>query len=216
MELKYISPYKILYIYGLFGTILYSIICTITSIFECKDSNEPKNISDYLCSYNDTNKNKTYFASFPLYFKAINEFGYLYVENIVIILGMILFFFYKYYQIMIIKYLSPIHLIFLTPIYYFFAKVLVIVYNLILKIFNKCERFLKDPNIDYIKEKFYLDISGDIFSFFAFLIYLEIIELSFLKLNENLRKNIIARGTKEASIIGEDGIIDEDDDEDDE
>ena len=114
---------------------------------------------------------------------------------------------------MIIKYLSPIHLIFLTPIYYFFAKVLVIVYNLILKIFNKCDRFLEDPNIDYIKEKFYLDISGDIFSFFAFLIYLEIIELSFLKLNENLRKNIIARGTKETSIIVEDGLFDEDDDD---
>ena len=42
--------------------------------------------------------------------------------------------------------------------------------------------------------KFLLDISGDIASIIGFLIYLEIIELNFCKLNYNLKKNIISRG----------------------
>ena len=39
-----------------------------------------------------------------------------------------------------------------------------------------------------------MDISGDIASIIGFLIYLEIIELNFCKLNYNLKKNIISRG----------------------
>ena len=46
-------------------------------------------------------------------------------------------------------------------------------------------------------QKFLLDISGDVFSIFGFLIYLEMIELNFCGLNFNLEQNIINRGKSE-------------------
>ena len=41
---------------------------------------------------------------------------------------------------------------------------------------------------------FLIDFSSDITAIIGFLIYLEIIELNFCKLNKDLRKNIIMRG----------------------
>lgn len=53
-------------------------------------------------------------------------------------------------------------------------------------------------NIDYEGIKFFLDISGDIVSFFAFLIYLEIIELNFCNFDYNIKKNITRRSCLES------------------
>ena len=103
----------------------------------------------------------------------------------------------------IIKSLSPVHLIFLSPIYYFFFKIVLIIYNLFYKIYDKSGRFLEDPEMEYIKLKFFLDSSGDIFSFIGFLIYLEIIELNICNLNHDLRKNIIKRASEESIQIFE-------------
>ena len=46
----------------------------------------------------------------------------------------------------------------------------------------------------YLNASFFIDFSSDITAIIGFLIYLEIIELNFCKLNKDLRKNIIMRG----------------------
>ena len=49
--------------------------------------------------------------------------------------------------------------------------------------------------------KFFLDVSGDIFSLIGFLIYLEIIKLKCGGLHYNLRANIIERGAIELMVV---------------
>ena len=115
---------------------------------------------------------------------------------------------------MIIKYLSPVYITFLTPVYYFLVKVIVIIYNLI---FYEREKFLKDKSIVYIKENFFLDVSGDIFCLIGFLVYLEILELNCLDLSYNSRKKIDERSRTESMALSSeegDGIINNVDDED--
>ena len=48
--------------------------------------------------------------------------------------------------------------------------------------------------------KFYLDVSGDIFSLIGFLIYLEVIRLKCGKMNYNLKTSIIKRGVVESMV----------------
>jgi hypothetical protein len=62
MDTKYISEYELLKLYGVIGAIFYTIICIISTFFQCKEDNENKNIFDYICGiiYND----KKYFENF--------------------------------------------------------------------------------------------------------------------------------------------------------
>ena len=101
---------------------------------------------------------------------------------------MICKFFGSYFDILIIQYLTPVHKIFYSSIYYFIIKIIAIFYNKI-----KTNNFFNGK--DYEK-KFYiflLDILGNIIAIFGFLIYLEIIELKFCKLNYNLKTYISKR-----------------------
>ena len=123
--------------------------------------------------------------------------------NIKTFFGIIFFYFNKYFSILIIKYLTPVHLIFSFPVYYFVQKVVLIINTLIIE-----KTFFSASRINYIQVKFILDILGDILSSFGFLVYLEIIELNFCKLNYNLRRKISDRASIEK--YGYLGIEDED------
>ena len=196
MDSKYISEITLLRLYGLIGVIFYTLICTISTIFKCKEVNENYNFYDYICNI-VYEKNK-YFENFISFFTTTTSIKEIFIEIIVVILGMISFFFYKLFLMKIAKFLTPAHLIFLTPIYYFFFKVILIIYNLFYLIFISDKgKFLNDPETKYIKQKFFLDVSGDIYCFFGFLIYLEIIELNCFDLSYNSRKSIDERGKLE-------------------
>jgi len=185
MDIKYISIYKLLMIYGLIGTIFYSIICIITTFKEC-----PKdNIYDYFCETNETveSKNHKYFASFRIYFKEI-LFEHPLLEIITLIIGIFGFSFYKLYSLMIIKKLTPIHLVFSLPLFYIMRKIILSISFL-----------LSHPEYNTYMKKYILDTIGDFLCIFAYLIYLEIIKLNFCNLNFNLRDNIITRGQTEFS-----------------
>ena len=217
MDSKYFSANNILSVYGLIGTIFFTIICIISTLFECKDNNN-KNFVDDIC--NIEYDGKKYFENFIKYIETSNVVYEIIIEVIAIILGMIFFYFYKFYSMMIIKYLSPVYITLLTPTYYFLLKVIAIIYNLILSIFDK-GKFLEDKGVDYIKENFFLEVSGDIFSLISFLIYLEIIELNCFDLSYNSRKKINERArlesislTREFLDINKNNINDEDEDED--
>ena len=185
MDIKYISIYKLLMIYGLIGTIFYTIICIITTFAEC-----PKdNIYDYFCQTEESSENTKYFASFRIYFKEI-LFEHPLLEIITLIIAIFGFSFYKLYSLMIIKKLTPIHLVFSLPLFYIMRKIILSITFL----FNG----LNDASCIY-KEKYVIDTIGDFLCIFAYLIYLEIIKLNFCNLNFNLRDNIITRGQTELS-----------------
>jgi hypothetical protein len=192
MDLKYMSPNKILMIYGFLGAILCSIACTFTTLVKCEETkSNNKDLFDYICVVNDTIINNTnndtthlkYFDNFYIYFQNIDFFE---------ILNIIFFFLNKYFSILIIKFFTPVHLILSIPAYYIIQKIVLIINTLIRE-----HSFFNKKIFIYKTEKFILDSSGDFVSFVGLFIYLEIIELNFCKLNYNLRTNIITRGSND-------------------
>ena len=202
MDLKYISASKLLKLYGIMGTFVCTIICLVTTFVSCKTIKQDNydDIRDYICKIPYNGKNKTnkidgiYFDSFLYYYKTFSgkvgdlDFSIIeiFYEIIIIVSGIITFFFNKYFSISVIKNLTPVHLIFSTPLYFFIQKSFLIAYDLI----NGKSSLNKK---EYLKYKFILDIAGDCFSILGFLIYLEIIELNCCNLDYNLKKNIYER-----------------------
>ena len=109
---------------------------------------------------------------------------------------------------MIIQHLTPVHIVFLTPFFYFFKKIILTIYNIIYGIKNDFSQSFGDNGFRIAK--YSLDFSGDFFSFCGFLIFLEIIELNFWGLNNNLRYKIINRAEYELYKIDERTTSDED------
>ena len=179
MDLKFISNRTLLMSYGLTGAILCAIVGIITSFVPCTDN---KAIETFVCKvkYND----KSYYDEIHSYIESSKNMS---ARLIIIVLGIISFFCNKFFYTLIIKNYTPIHVIFSFPMQFFIEKTFLLIFT---AIFFRSHLFSEENQL----EKFLLDISGDIVSIFGFLIYLEIIELNFCKLNYNLKKNIISRG----------------------
>jgi hypothetical protein len=181
MDIKYISITKLLMLYGIIGTIFYTIICTITTFAKCSEAK----INDYFCQTKD-DKDHKYFANFSLYFTEI-LFKYPLQEIILLIIGILGFSFYKFFSLMIIKNLTPIHLVFSLPLFYIMRKIILAI-----------SFFFNHPDFeDIYMLKYILDDAGDVLCIFAYFIYLEIIELHCCNLNFNLSESIITRGQTE-------------------
>ena len=190
MDLKYVSLSKILICYGVFGTLLLMIFSLVASFLPCnqriRPDTQPANetfytLSDYQCKVSEmVNGNETTYIENILLLK-----GDTLRHSLIVIFGGIANGFYKLFSFEIVQYLTPIHVSFSSPLYYFLEK-LVLAYNL------KKERKMK-----YTRQIYICDILSDVAAIIEFLIYLEIIELNFYGFNENLRKNIIKRGKKD-------------------
>ena len=161
MDLKFISANKLLILYGFFGTIIYTIICLITTDIKCESSspfsysNSSENYNkNYICKvpFNYTvyykshfnlteNDNIYYLDNFVIYFKSFEYSNTLEIfkEIIIILIAGITYFYYKYYSLMIIKFLSPIHYVFSNKIFFSITKILLPIYTLI----NKNNFFIK-------------------------------------------------------------------------
>ena len=183
MDLKFISQRALLLLYGVVGAIMCFITGIIITYVPC--SNDMKG---YVCKINY--EDKLYFDNMYEYMGLGKE---ILARLINIILNMIAFFLLKYYDTLIIKEYTPIHVIFSFPIQYICEKTFLIILT---SIFFVEDLFPKDNHLP----KFLTDTSGDVGAVTGFLIYLEIIELNFCGLNYNLRKNIINRGEKEYKI----------------
>ena len=177
LDLKYISHRILLVSYGIAGTIMCFFTGLFTSSVTCSE-----NLRNYVCVMEYDNK--LYYDEVHNY---IESWQNMLVRIIVIILGMISFFSNIYFYTSIIKYYTPIHVIFSFPIQFFIEKTFLLIFT---GAFYSEDLFTEKNQLT----KFLLDIFGDIASIFGFLIYLEMIELNFCKLNYNLRKNIIKRG----------------------
>ena len=227
MEKKYISINRILMIYGMIGSIC-SFICIFASDFPCgkryfeefgKEGGTNFSISDYICTVYDNNTNESsteeYLTNYDYY---LTEWiGNWKFETSAIFFWAITFFFFKYYSIMIIKNLSPAHFIFSIPIAFFFQKIINILYSINNDVFSEQDKE------DIKKNKFILDILGDVITIIGLLIYLEIIVLHFCGFDYNIKVNIINRSSKdinnepdETVYLANDieGIFNEDKDED--
>ena len=185
MDVKYISLSAILMIYSIIGAVFCALFCMFTTFFKCGEIiNMPNknDINDYLCRIKY--ENNKYIDSYIAYFNSWGKEMTSDAKNEIIFLvfGGLFFFGYKYFTFLIVRDLSPLHKIFTYPIQYFIQKI-IISYKLIGNIPRK-----------FTHQQYVIDITSDIIAFFGFLIYLEIIELNFCKLNYNLRKNIINRG----------------------
>ena len=237
MDQRYISANKLLILYGFFGTIIYTIICLITTSVECTpESIFLRNMSSNSSSSNNCTKNFVckvpfnniidfgdsqiilnqkenifYLDNFGIYFKTFECSSSLEIlkEIIIILFSGITYFYYKYFCLMVIKYLSPIHYIFSNEIYISFKKIALPIYTLI----NEKSFFITNA-IKYITAKYILDTSGDFLSIIGFLVFLELIELNFCDFNINLRRKIMDRSEFESISLLEEDFDDNDDDND--
>ena len=120
MDYKNINVFELLFIYGSFGTIISIVACLITTFVNCGEVDTKKNIYDYICKVQYSNKK--YFDSFIAYyysFKGDNKKLNILSEIFKNIFATLFFFAQKYFSIKIIEHFNPIHLIFSFPLYYF-------------------------------------------------------------------------------------------------
>lgn len=177
LDVKYISHRVLLMSYGIAGAVICFFTAIYTSSVTCYDA-----LINYVCK-KEYNGN-FYYDEIHSYFESTEN---TLVRLIVIVLGMITSFSYMYHYTLVIKYYSPVHVIFSFPINFFLLKTICLIFSAIFfreKLFTKPEH----------SRKFLLDESGDIAAITGFLIYLEMIELHFLNLDFNIKRKIIERG----------------------
>jgi hypothetical protein len=209
LDLKYTTTSQILMFYSFVGIFVSSIICVVSALVPCSKSNDLSNdFNINVCYITNNNDNNTYFDNYILYFNTFSKESSpkQFIRSIIIIFDAITFFLQKYFFLLSINYTDPVHIYFHIPIYYIFQKIFLVINNAISQ-----HKGFKDTK-NYKVEKYFLDISGDLFCFLGFLIYLEIIELDFCGLNYNLKINISKRSAKNDEIVFYLTDIEEEDD----
>ena len=195
MDSKYISEIKLLLIYGIFGAFFSLIICIISTFIKCTSQNSN------ICNVNLTNSSDYYFESISIYYETLsntNGAKEIIYEIIVNFLGVITNFFYFFYYILIIKDLTPVHIIFSNSMYYFCFQIIIFIYST----FEKKNIFDDENSENSWKTiKHYIDIIEDFIAIIGFVIYLELIEIKIFELNYNLKKNIRTRSIADFSNI---------------
>jgi hypothetical protein len=196
IDIKNISTNNILMAFNFIGTISFFCFTFIATFIKCTDNK----FGTKLCLVYQDIQNK-YYENFIIYFSEFKniEAIEIVIELAAIICGSLIFFFKIVLHIFIIKYFSPIYIIFLQPLYFISYKIILIIATLISEhsFFINTNK-TKDGIIE-MRKRFFLDVLGDVLSCIAFLIYLEIFELNFCKCNYNLKKNIIKKGEIETS-----------------
>ena len=182
MDLRYLSPYLIVFYIGIFGSILIFIMLVLISIFKCSDG-----IADF-CMIKDLNDEKIlYIDNAIIYFQELGESGKrMYIEIFLVIPFYLIIKFFEFTcEILVIYYFNPNYVLVRDNLYYGIIRLIFIIVN------NKT--FEQDISLT----QFIILETSEILSIFAYGIYLEIIELRFCKLDRYLKRNIIKRSEKE-------------------
>ena len=181
MQISFISPYKLIFLFGITGLIV-SLIASIVSYF----IDYPDNLKEYFSSLKsvyDEGKHYKFFGEifliWPLY--AFSNF----MEMT--------------FEILTIYYLNPFYVLMTNNVYYIISELISFLLN------------LSSDGLAIIQ--FILAELSEFFAISGYMIYLEILELNFCGLNENLRKTIIEKGEKEFKQLKE-NISEEENDED--
>ena len=182
MDLRYLSPYLIVFYIGIFGSILIFIMLVLVSIFKCSDG-----IADF-CMIKDLNDEKIlYIDNAIIYFRELGESGKrMYIEIFLVIPFYLIIKFFEFTcEILVIYYFNPNYVLVRDNLYYGIIRLIFIIVN------NKT--FEQDISLT----QFIILETSEVLSIFAYGIYLEIIELRFCKLDRYLKRNIIKRSEKE-------------------
>ena len=211
MDIKSFSPAKIFMTIGCFGFIFVIILFSIFTYVPCKsfnhiekkgdlyinlDTNKTLELYKECCQLKDYDENTK--ALFLLYdsMKLISrEYSNTEKENMLEIFLIIplLFIFLLINEIsliMMVKYTDANNILIYRNIYYFIKRIIVIIIN------KGDEKYLKYLN-------FFLIEFEELVSILSNLIYIEVLELRFCRLNYELKKNITMRGSKDFDAVNE-------------
>ena len=167
MQKRYISPYVLIIFIGISG-----FVCTLIATLLSKLLGYDDNIFDYFDELKDVlDKNEKY----EFYFEIIG----------VNILYSFICFMEIAFELLTIYYLNPIFNLITNNLCYGVMQLIT---------------FIIEYESDYgilVIMQFLCEEMSEVFAFLGYIVYLEIIELEFLGLNENLRNRIILRGEYE-------------------
>jgi hypothetical protein len=182
MDLRYLSPYLLIFYIGIFGTIIIFIMLIIISIFKCSDS-----IVDFCMIKDLDDETSLYIDNAIIYFQELGKTGKrMYIEIFLVIPFYLIIKFFEFTcEILVIYYFNPNYVLVRDNLYYGIIRLIFIIVN------NKT--FEQDISLT----QFIILETSEVLSIFAYGIYLEIIELRFCKLDRYLKRNIIKRSEKE-------------------
>ena len=198
MDFEYISPFKILFIIGIFSRFFTLITLIITTKVKCNGNL----IRKKLCSsVRDDNNKDYYFDSFIIFGNNLKDQfntnkSHFFIEIFLVYPLYSLACYLKYFfETLIVYHLNPNYVLISDTIYYSIRKIIFLIGN---------------PN----DLKTYLKLLGEIIALFGYFIYLEIIQFGCCDMNFNTRIRIRERSkTESIGINDEDDEEDEDDDE---
>ena len=192
LDFKYISPIKFLMWYGLIGFAFCLFLSIISSIYKCPNIDSHENVI-FFCKVNKTfsdNSKDFYYDSFSIYFNDLWRDNRDSIDNLIYLslfaIRIFLVFLIKLFSILIIQKLDPVYFIYSSSLFYFITKTVDNISNYIID--------------GVFTEYYFFQNLAEFFSVLGNLIYLELIELNFCRLNYNLKKNILKR-SKEDSVI---------------
>ena len=187
IDFKYISPYTIIIVIGIFGMIFTSIELIFGSFLKCGDNYTEFCVTKSL----DNNTTTTYFDNLGIYFNSLGkkEAKELAVEIILLYpIFWIINFFELVCEFWVIIKLNPIFVLIQNNFAYAFNYLLYI-------IFNSGESKQKNKIII----QFVINEAAEIIALICYMIYLEIIELRFCGLDTYLNRNLVLLSNYESS-----------------
>ena len=209
INIKYISPYFIIFYIGLFGLILNIIALIISGNIPCAEKDYIKEICHSFITNSYGTESVKYFDSFVLYIdglgntlyqtehKQIGEEGReSYVGIIEIIFSILILptlgFFKANFDFFIIKELGVFHLLIPEVIFQIIKDIIIYIYKIYIGINDEASTM-----------QFIFISIGNFLTFVGFSIYLELIELKFCGFDKQTKNNIAKRALIDAEGKGE-------------
>ena len=214
MDIRSFAPFKILFAIGIIGSVLSIILYSIFTAFPCNsfnnvtineknnyinmDNGEEINFLYELCTlkYYDKNTNilYLYYDSFSVFLNNYKERNTdTFIEIFIIIpLYFLMCLINIFSHIMMIRYSDPNNILISKNFYHFLKRIIVLILN------KADEKYLTIHNFIILEIQELLSIISN-------MIYIEIIELRFLGLDYELKKNIKKRGETEVELGMTDG-----------
>ena len=189
MEIEMIPPYIIILITGIIGLILNLILLAFTSRFKCTMNNFIKNICIAFSNEGAYYDNLLiYFSNMKLKYNDSSRSKEFFIEIFVVYPFYLIFSFLEFAcQMFAVYYLDPNYILIKDPIYFGILRLILLFYNI-----KNLSTYL------YIYQFFLLEFA-EIFAFLGYLVYLEILELRFCGLDQDLKRKIIARTANETN-----------------
>ena len=177
MDIRFLSPYMIIFYIGICGTILILIFLIVLPFIECSES-----MKEVFCKI-EGKDNSTKYIDNPLYYiEHISENNNFYIECFVVIPSFLVINFVEFLcEILVIYRFNPNYVIIRDNIYYIVIRLLFVIFN-----YNNYNEYIS------LIQLIILEMAETII-IFGFCIYLEIIELRFFGLDYYLKRNIIQR-----------------------